>query len=55
MTPGAAEKSYGLNVASLAGVPEKVIQRAREKAEALEKQTQQKKAVPIICSAVPTC
>ena len=34
--PGAASKSYGLQVAQLAGVPKVVIQRARQKLQQLE-------------------
>ncbi|KAH6925454.1 hypothetical protein HPB50_005703 [Hyalomma asiaticum] len=36
LQPGAAEKSYGLNVARLAKIPELVIARAREKAMELQ-------------------
>ena len=36
--PGAASKSYGLQVAQLAGVPKTVIQQARRKLAALEQQ-----------------
>uniref|UniRef100_A0A023GBR9 Putative mismatch repair msh3 n=1 Tax=Amblyomma triste TaxID=251400 RepID=A0A023GBR9_AMBTT len=36
LQPGAAEKSYGLNVARLAKIPEQVINRAREKAMELQ-------------------
>lgn len=36
LQPGAAEKSYGLNVARLAKVPDKVINRARQKAIELQ-------------------
>lgn len=35
---GPANQSYGLQVAALAGVPKKVVQKAREKLAALEKQ-----------------
>ncbi|CAN7939917.1 unnamed protein product [Ixodes hexagonus] len=43
LVPGAAPKSYGLNVAALAGVPSSVVARAREKAEALETSTKKRK------------
>jgi DNA mismatch repair protein MutS len=36
--PGPANQSYGLQVAALAGVPRKVLQRAKEKLVTLEKQ-----------------
>jgi DNA mismatch repair protein MutS len=36
---GPANQSYGLQVAALAGVPRKVLQKAREKLAALERQT----------------
>ena len=35
--PGPADKSYGIQVASLAGLPENVIKKARNKLETLEK------------------
>lgn len=38
VTPGAASKSYGLQVAALAGVPDSVIQHARIKLRQLEKE-----------------
>jgi len=36
LTDGVAEKSYGLNVARLAGIPCSIIEEARAKAEQLE-------------------
>ena len=38
IVPGAADQSYGIEVAQLAGVPAKVIERAREILEELEEQ-----------------
>lgn len=35
--PGTSPKSYGMNVARLAGLPESVVRRAREQAEEFEK------------------
>lgn len=43
LVPGIAPKSYGLNVATLAGIPSCIVSRAREKAEALESSTRKKK------------
>ena len=37
LVPGPADKSYGIEVARLAGVPQRVVQRARHILEALEK------------------
>ena len=37
LVPGPADKSYGIEVARLAGVPQSVVQRARQILEALEK------------------
>jgi len=37
LVPGPADKSYGIEVARLAGVPQNVVQRARQILEALEK------------------
>jgi DNA mismatch repair protein MutS len=49
--PGAASKSYGLQVAQLAGVPKTVIQQARRKLAALEQQ--QPKADSALQAAKP--
>jgi DNA mismatch repair protein MutS len=38
VVPGATDKSYGIHVAKLAGVPEEVIRRAREILKAIEKE-----------------
>ena len=38
IVPGATDKSYGIHVARLAGVPEKVIERANEILEEIEKE-----------------
>ncbi|MGA9188455.1 MAG: DNA mismatch repair protein MutS [Methanosarcina sp.] len=38
IVPGATDRSYGIHVARLAGVPEKVIERANEILKALEKE-----------------
>ena len=37
MVPGSADQSYGIQVAKLAGIPQKVIARAQEILEELEK------------------
>lgn len=37
VVPGSADQSYGIQVAKLAGIPQKVIQRAQEILEELEK------------------
>ena len=44
MVPGATDKSYGIHVARLAGVPEKVIERANEILEEIEKENVFKEA-----------
>ncbi|MBC7330090.1 DNA mismatch repair protein MutS [bacterium] len=41
--PGATDKSYGIQVASLAGVPKEVLERAKEVLEELEKNEQPSK------------
>ncbi len=38
LLPGASEKSYGIHVAELAGLPKEVVERAREILESLEKE-----------------
>lgn len=40
---GPANQSYGLQVAALAGVPQKVVQRARKKLHSLEKQSDEER------------
>lgn len=47
LQPGAAEKSYGLNVARLAKIPEHVVGRAREKAMELQKVMKAKEEVQL--------
>ena len=39
IVPGGADRSYGIEVAKLAGLPEKVVQRARQVLEELEGDT----------------
>jgi len=51
--PGPASRSYGLHVASLAGVPRTVIERAREKLQQLE-QGDAPPAPPTASDAAPT-
>lgn len=53
LQPGAAEKSYGLNVARLAEVPEHVINRARQKAQELQKMTQARETLQVEASRKP--
>lgn len=48
--PGPANQSYGIQVAQLAGVPRSVIERAKEKLQALENQVHQHIAE---CSPIP--
>lgn len=43
IVPGGADRSYGIHVAELAGLPEKVIQRAKEILADLEGQSDEKK------------
>ncbi len=45
MVPGPADKSYGIEVARLAGVPDKVVQRAKEILSGLEKPKERKAVV----------
>jgi DNA mismatch repair protein MutS len=40
LVPGPADKSYGIEVARLAGVPQPVVQRAREVLASLEEKSQ---------------
>ena len=49
IVPGGADQSYGIEVAKLAGVPDRVISRAREILAQLESQS----AVPRPVSAAP--
>lgn len=51
--PGAASKSYGLAVASLAGVPKEVVTRARKKLKELEKLSKQTQNSQIEGSQMP--
>ncbi|RDV84766.1 DNA mismatch repair protein MutS [Ammonifex thiophilus] len=44
--PGKADKSYGLHVAALAGLPKEVIERAREILEELERRREEKPERP---------
>jgi DNA mismatch repair protein MutS len=45
IAPGSAERSYGIHVARLAGVPESVLKRATSVLETLEKQHELPSAV----------
>lgn len=48
IAPGSADKSYGIHVAQLAGLPEKILQRAREVLDELQnKQLSKYKPMPI--------
>lgn len=44
---GGADRSYGIQVAKLAGVPEEVLQRAREIADCLENESTQTVDIPV--------
>lgn len=46
LSPGGANRSYGVHVAQLAGVPQKVIQRAHRLLEQLEKQSRRNHDAP---------
>ncbi|NOY80693.1 MAG: DNA mismatch repair protein MutS [Kiritimatiellaeota bacterium] len=48
IVPGAADKSYGIHVARLAGLPESLIQRAREVLENLESNAIASDGAPVI-------
>jgi DNA mismatch repair protein MutS len=54
IVPGAADKSYGIHVAQLAGVPRSVNERAREVLELLEAQHQAADGAGAKSSAVHT-
>lgn len=47
LVPGPADRSYGIEVAKLAGVPMPVVQRAREVLKNLERKSLQQQGVPI--------
>ncbi|XP_050687957.1 DNA mismatch repair protein Msh6-like isoform X2 [Eriocheir sinensis] len=51
-TEGSCPKSYGFNVARLAGLPECVIRRARQKAKELERATLKKQAFSRVMAAL---
>jgi DNA mismatch repair protein MutS len=53
IVPGAADKSYGIHVAQLAGVPRSVNERAREVLQLLESQHQSHDAVAGVVVAQP--
>jgi DNA mismatch repair protein MutS len=46
--PGAADRSYGIQVAELAGLPASVLERAREVLSNLEKQELDVQGAPVI-------
>jgi len=48
VVPGAADRSYGIHVAELAGIPQEVTARAREVLENLEKQELDVQGAPVI-------
>src|SRR5215813_7648608 len=53
IVPGAADKSYGIHVAQLAGVPRSVNERAREVLHALESQHQSAEAACGLTPKIP--
>jgi len=50
---GAANRSYGLQVAKLAGIPATVVQQAAHKLEELESAARQQSAIPALSSEAP--
>lgn len=48
ITPGAADRSYGIQVAKLAGLPAAVVQRARLVLEKLEEGDRKNRSIPVI-------
>ena len=53
LIPGPADRSYGIEVAKLAGVPAPVVQRAREILKELEASRDKKRIVQMECQALP--
>jgi len=53
VVPGAADRSYGIHVARLAGLPESVIHRAREILDDLEKTNEDFRRISEPCASVP--
>jgi DNA mismatch repair protein MutS len=53
LQPGGADRSYGIEVGKLAGLPEPVIARAREVLRLLEGEAE--RLVPTLASSTPTC
>jgi DNA mismatch repair protein MutS len=47
LVPGPADRSYGIEVAKLAGVPMPVVQRAREILQGLERKSLQQQGIPV--------
>jgi DNA mismatch repair protein MSH3 len=45
---GVAHRSYGLNVARLANIPERVIEEARERSRELEQRTKAKRLAALV-------
>lgn len=54
IVPGGADKSYGIHVAQLAGLPSKVIQRAKEVLAELETCSAREAATPAVKKAEPS-
>jgi DNA mismatch repair protein MutS len=53
IAPGSADRSYGIHVARLAGVPREVLERAEEILRELEGRTSGRAAAPVILKAEP--
>lgn len=51
---GGADRSYGIQVAKLAGVPEEVLRRAREIADCLESTSEGQGGIPVETAAMPS-
>ncbi|MFN0182626.1 MAG: MutS-related protein, partial [Aquabacterium sp.] len=51
--PGPASRSYGVQVARLAGMPPQLVRQARSALEALEQQAQQQRAQVDLFAALP--
>ena len=49
LSAGICPRSYGFNVASLAGLPKQLVAMAREKANAYEKDSQQIRTLRLVC------
>ncbi|KAG0227605.1 DNA mismatch repair protein msh6 [Actinomortierella wolfii] len=49
LVDGVSQKSYGMNVAHMAGVPRSIVERAEEKAHAFEAKQERKRANELAC------